>query len=585
MNLNEAKSIIEQNGLCLLKEQETGSFEDFIAKLNDLWADEYSDDENYQSIDEMMQDDWYSKLIQSYFDDNLTPTEAVSELFNDISSEAETIENENDFIQDEENTDEFSDYPEDERLGKLNGFEEPENDGRIPDDYSDENFDLYDDINDEYYPSDDEIREAVEVLEHNGFMLNEANEFRGMDAAAFARYTAFKNCFASAKTHRRFDVDAPTTIKFIKGFASFIQDAPERGKGVLRNLIEWLNAKLEALGQERIVVGENGEINGEIPPQPTGARGDNPNRQGVNAGRRPAQRQAQPAAEEAPAEAPAEEAPAEEVPAEQAPAEVNVKVNIRRIMVNIDTEAGTETENIQAAYGSFKDAVDEYDPEGNKIVIDSSVNDDTYAIMVEFICNPENLNDELSKWIKQQIEDKFDNVFTFVDIVPQNPVEREIIVQKDHGLIDRAKPGPLPPEYQELFVDIPAQGEPAAEEAPAAPAREEAPVREEPAEEAPAEPVERPRDRNPRRVEGPLHRVVRHKEWRIYYHPVDENGNVNPAVTDNVVVQAPTKEAALALLDNPADEDNQIVYDYKPGAFNERRPNEGGSFLEIWEEI
>lgn len=584
MTINEAKSIIEENGMYLINEQETGSFDDFIAKLNDLWADQYSDDENYQSIDEMMQDEWYSKLIQSYFDDGLTPTEAIDKLYDDISAEANTIENDNDYINDNDSAeDDFSDYPEDERFGKLNGFEEPyEEPVRTPDDFTDDTSDLYNEITDETFPSAEEIEEAMQVLNNHGYMLTEANEFRGMDNAALGRFTAFKNCFASAKTHKRFDVDVGTTVKFIKGFASFIQDAPERGKAKIRELIDWLNTKLEALGQEKITVGANGEINGEIPPQPTGAGGDNPNRRGANAGAaRPRPQAAAPAQ-------PAEEAPAEEAPAprpaqpaHEAPAEVNVKVNVRTIIVKVDTEGGEEAGNIKAAYDSLVDAVNEYDPEGNKIFTSHQVIDGTAGILITFICDPENLNDDLSTWIKQQIEDKFDNVFTFVDVLPQEPAEREIVVRKDHGLLDQNKPGPLPPQYQELFADIPAAGEEApAEEAPA----EEAPAR--PAE-RPAEPVARPaeRNRNPRHIEGPVRRVVRNKEWRIYYHPIDENGNVNPAVTDNVVVTAPTKEAAIALLDNPADPDNQIVYDYKPGEFNERRPNEGGSFIEIWEEI
>jgi hypothetical protein len=572
MTINEAKSIIEENGMYLINEQETGSFDDFIAKLNDLWADEYSDDENYQSIDEMMQDEWYSKLIQSYFDDNLTPTEAVDKLFDDISAEANTIENENDYINDDSAEDDFSDYPEDDRLGTLNGFEDPyEKPVRTPDDFTDDTSDLYDEFASETFPSAEEIEEAMQVLNNHGYMLTEANEFRGMDNAALGRFTAFKNCFASAKTHKRFDVDVGTTVKFIKGFASFIQDAPERGKAKIRELIDWLNTKLEALGQEKITVGANGEIDGEIPPQPTGAGGDNPNRRGAHAAAaRPAQ--------EAPAR-PAEEAPAEEAPAQpahEAPAEVNVKVNVRTIIVKIDTEGGEEADNIRAAYDSFADAIKEYDPEGNKIVTSHNVLDGYAGIIITFICNPENLNDDLSTWIKQQVEDKFDNVFTFVDVVPQEPAEREITVRKGHGLLDQNKPGPLPPQYQELFADIPAAGEEApAEEAPARPA------------ERPVEPAARPaeRNRNPRRIEGPVRRVVRNKEWRIYYHPMDEDGKVNPAITDNVVVTAPTKEAAIALLDNPADPDNQIVYDYKPGEFNERRPNEGGSFIEIWEEI
>ena len=575
MTINEAKSIIEENGMYLINEQETGSFDDFIAKLNDLWADEYSDDENYQSIDEMMQDEWYSKLIQSYFDDGITPTEAVDKLFDDISAEANTIENENDYINDNSAEDDFSDYPEDDRLGKLNGFEDSfEEPVRTPDDFTDDTSDLYDEFASETFPSAEEIEEAMHVLNDHGYMLTEANEFRGMDNAALGRFTAFKNCFASAKTHKRFDVDVGTTVKFIKGFASFIQDAPERGKAKIRELIDWLNTKLEALGQDKITVGANGEIDGVIPPQPTGAGGDNPNRRGAHAGAaRPRPQAAAPAAGE---EAPAEEAPAPAQPAHEAPAEVNVKVNVRTIIVKIDTEGGEEADNIKAAYDSLVDAINEYDPEGNKIVTSHNVLDGYAGIIITFICNPENLNDDLSTWIKQQVEDKFDNVFTFVDVVPQEPAEREITVRKDHGLMDQNKPGPLPPQYQELFADIPAAGEEApAEEAPARPA------------ERPAEPVARPaeRNRNPRRIEGPVRRVVRNKEWRIYYHPMDEDGKVNPAITDNVVVTAPTKEAAIALLDNPADPDNQIVYDYKPGEFNERRPNEGGSFIEIWEEI
>ena len=570
MTINEAKSIIKQHGLYVLKEQATGSFEDYVAKLNDLWADTYKDDENYQSIDELMQDEWYADIINSYYEDGIEPTKAVDKLVDAIYEESQSLDNENDYIGDEEQEDEenYEDYPEDENLGKLNGFEEPEDDGRIPDDYSDEETDLYDDMNNEYYPSDEEIREAVEVLGQHGFMLNEANEFRGMDPAAFARCNAFKNCYASAKSNHVLERDPDKVKKFIYGFASFIPDAPERGKDKLRLFINSLNQILtDTHHQDAIVVAADGKINGVVPPQPTGRGGDNPNPRGHRLGGQPAQ-QAQPAA-------PARQ----ERPAAEAPAEVNVRVTTRTVAVEIDTEGGEETANIREAYESFKAAVDDYDPEGNKIALTANFDGDTAKIYVQYICNNAN---GLSQWVKDQIDEKFDNVFTFVEIRPNDPEEKEIAVRQGHGLIDNEKPGPLPAEYQELFADIPAAGE---EEAPAEEPAEEAPAREEaPAEEAPAEEPagERPRNREPRRINGPVHRMARPKEWRVYYHPVDENGNVNPAITDNVVVAAPTKEAALEKLN---DTEDPIVFDYKPGDFNERRPNEGGSFIEIWEEI
>lgn len=578
MTINEAKSIIKQHGLYVLKEQATGSFEDYVAKLNDLWAETYKDDENYQSIDELMQDEWYADIINSYYEDGIEPTKAVDKLVDAIYEESQNLDNENDYIGDEEQEDEenYEDYPEDENLGKLNGFEEPEDDGRIPDDYSDEETDLYDDMNNEYYPSDEEIREAVEVLGHHGFMLNEANEFRGMDPAAFARCNAFKNCYASAKSNHVLERDPDKVKKFIYGFASFIPDAPERGKAKLRSFINSLNQILtDTHHQDAITVAADGKINGAVPPQPTGRGGDNPNPRGHRLGGQPAQ-QAQPAHEEPAAPA----APArQERPAAEAPAEVNVRVTTRTVAVEIDTEGGEETANIREAYESLKAAVDDYDPEGNKIALTSNFDGDTAKIYVQYICNNA---DGLSQWVKDQIDEKFDNVFTFVEIRPNDPEEKEIAVRQGHGLIDNEKPGPLPAEYQELFADIPAAGE---EEAPAEEPAEEAPAREEaPAEEAPAEEPagERPRNREPRRINGPVHRMARPKEWRVYYHPVDENGNVNPAITDNVVVAAPTKEAALEKLN---DTEDPIVFDYKPGDFNERRPNEGGSFIEIWEEI
>ena len=102
MTINEAKSIIKQHGLYVLKEQATGSFEDYVAKLNDLWADTYKDDENYQSIDELMQDEWYADIINSYYEDGIEPTKAVDKLVDAIYEESQSLDNENDYIGDEE---------------------------------------------------------------------------------------------------------------------------------------------------------------------------------------------------------------------------------------------------------------------------------------------------------------------------------------------------------------------------------------------------------------------------------------------------------------------------------------------------
>lgn len=579
MTLNEAKSIIKQHGLYALREQAIGSYDDFIAKLSDLWAEQYSDDDNYQSIDEMLQDEWYAQIINSYYDDGFTPTQAVEQLIDDIYEESQTIDNENDFIGDDEETEDnedYSDFPEDDELGKLNGMEDPDEYDRIP---AEDETDLYDEIEDRSFPADEDIREAVEVLGRHGYMLNEANEFRGMDAAALARLTAWKNCFASAKTHQVFS-RLDKIDKFIYGFASFIPDAPARGKAkIMHDFIDWLNDKREALNQERIEVDpETGEIDGAVPPQPTGRGGDNPNRHGGRVGNAPAAAPAAPRHEE-----PAEEAPAprREAPAHQAPAEVNVQISTRRIQVVIDTEGGAETDDIKNAFNTLVEAIDDYDPEGNKLAKPQIEEDNGNAVIdITFLCDPNNLNDDLSRWVANQIETKFENVFTFVDVNPHEPVEAEIPVQQGHGLLDKEKPGPLPAQYQELFADVPAAGEEQAREE--APANEPA-ADEEPEEEAPAQPAVR--NREPRRVNGPIHRMPRAKQWRVYYHPVGEDGNVQANITDNVVVTAPTQEEALKKLNEPEDPDNPIVYDYKPGDFNERRPNEGGSFIEIWEEI
>lgn len=574
MTLNEAKSIIKQHGLYALREQAIGSYDDFIAKLSDLWAEQYSDDENYQSIDEMLQDEWYAQIIDSYYNDGFTPTQAVEQLIDDIYEESQTIDNENDFIGDEEETEDnedYSDFPEDDELGKLNGMEDPDEYDRIP---AEDETDVYDDIEDGSFPADEDIREAVEVLGRHGYMLNEANEFRGMDAAALARYNAFKNCFASAKTHNVFGT-VDKIDKFINGFASFIPDAPARGKQKLMEFINWLNDKRTALNLDPITVDpETGKINGVVPPQPTGRGGDNPNRHGGRVAH------AEPAAPRH--EEPAEEAPAprREVPAHQAPAEVNVQVSTRGVKVTIDTEGGAETDDIKNAFNTLIEAIDEYDPEGNKLAKPQFSEDNGNAVIaIEFLCDPDNLNDDLARWVANQIETKFENVFTFVEVNPQAPANIEIPVQQGHGLLDKEKPGPLPAQYQELFADVPAAGEEQAREE--APANE--PAADDELEEIPAQPAVR--NREPRRVNGPIHRMPRAKQWRVYYHPVGEDGNVQANITDNVVVTAPTQEEALKKLNEPEDPDNPIVYDYKPGDFNERRPNEGGSFIEIWEEI
>ncbi|MCF0117008.1 MAG: hypothetical protein HUJ61_03040 [Bacilli bacterium] len=191
MTFNEANEFLKSKGLYVLKENAYGTYEEYIAKLNDLWADaNVMTDENYKTFDELLEDEWYKEIVEDNFKNNIEPSETIEKIIDSINND-ENIENDADFDDfklddneeieysensddealdelDFENSNDYADLSDDEDLSDVEdeirylNNEDDEEDYSNPDEYFNDNVD---DIN---------FVEAVEFLHNNGYeILNE----------------------------------------------------------------------------------------------------------------------------------------------------------------------------------------------------------------------------------------------------------------------------------------------------------------------------------------------------------------------------------------------------------------------------
>lgn len=319
MTLLEARNILKKRGLYLLKENAYGSLEEYVAKLNDLWSAENEDSDDFETIDEIMKDEWYNSLIADLYDAETDPSEAIEEIKAELSNDAD-IEGDYQEYQDSED-DEYN-------------VEEDLDDEYLDGDYYDENGEHYpkyrDAVDDaeRYYGSAvgdytkdgvERVQEAVDFLRKIGFnaepaMINEAREFDTMEPEYKEGLRRLKNNYSSAKSNNALN-NAAQIDRYLRQFASFIPHVPNaRGRALIMNWINELNGRRTALDLPELTVNpETGVVGTETAARAARAvQGNNAARPAQAA---PAARPAQTAAEEAAAEDAATEEGAEEAPA------------------------------------------------------------------------------------------------------------------------------------------------------------------------------------------------------------------------------------------------------------------------------
>ena len=88
MTLNEAIKEIKSRGLYLLKENTFGTYDEYVAKLNDLWTDSKPEGED-RTIDELLNDNWYENIIKNAYDDNASPSNVIEEIITSLEGDYE----------------------------------------------------------------------------------------------------------------------------------------------------------------------------------------------------------------------------------------------------------------------------------------------------------------------------------------------------------------------------------------------------------------------------------------------------------------------------------------------------------------
>ena len=96
MTLNEALNEIKSHGLYLVEDGAFGSYDEYIAKLNDLWID-MRDENEFRSIDELIsEDEWYKSIVDDGYDSEKEPSEVIDEILNSIEND-DNIDSESEF--------------------------------------------------------------------------------------------------------------------------------------------------------------------------------------------------------------------------------------------------------------------------------------------------------------------------------------------------------------------------------------------------------------------------------------------------------------------------------------------------------
>lgn len=258
------REAIETMSKKVLKENAYGTFEEYIAKLNDLWDSTQEGLENAVTMDEILKNKWYHDLVADLYDSETEPSKALEEIENELANDT-SLE---DDIEQYQTTED--DYNVDEEL----------DDEYLDDEYYDENGEHYPryrdavDSAEEYYNSpeveyaDNElaVHEALDLLRQHGFvaepsMLTEAREFDSMDAEHKEGLRRLKNNYSSAKSNHALNT-ATQIDRYLRQFASFIPHVPNaRGRALIMRWIGELNDRRAALNLPTLSVNpETGAI-------------------------------------------------------------------------------------------------------------------------------------------------------------------------------------------------------------------------------------------------------------------------------------------------------------------------------------
>ena len=131
MTLDEALNEIKSHGLYLVEDGAFGSYDEYIAKLNDLWLD-MRDESELRNIDELIaEDEWYKNIVDDGFENEKEPSEVIDEILNSVENDDNIdIESEFDYTDDPELIDDveltsFDDEFDDDN--NYNGLEDEEN--------------------------------------------------------------------------------------------------------------------------------------------------------------------------------------------------------------------------------------------------------------------------------------------------------------------------------------------------------------------------------------------------------------------------------------------------------------------------
>lgn len=169
MTFNEAKKLLKSKNMYFIKENSVfGTFEEYKAKLSDLWAERFGEDENAITLDELLLNPDFEEIAQNSYETEVEPTETVDTLVNMYEND-EGDESFEDYDEDTENNEEIEDD-----LDFENGKAEFN-----PDDFENLDDDTWEnEINNKNneivdQELEDSFDEAANYLRKRGYMINE----------------------------------------------------------------------------------------------------------------------------------------------------------------------------------------------------------------------------------------------------------------------------------------------------------------------------------------------------------------------------------------------------------------------------
>ena len=191
MTFNEAKQLLKSKNMYFIKENTAfGSYEEYIAKLNDLWAEKFeTEGEDDLTLDELLLNPDFEEVAKNCYESETDPSEAVETIASMFDNDAD-IENTEDFEAD--GTDAEIDYADPD----LNAGVEDRDDLEDPD----AEFEL-----------DASFDEAVKFLKSKGYQINESADILneawyndiGLSAADETFVQRTMETYASAKSKKK----------------------------------------------------------------------------------------------------------------------------------------------------------------------------------------------------------------------------------------------------------------------------------------------------------------------------------------------------------------------------------------------